>query len=143
MAHWNSMKWLVWLGLYLIPALVLPWAISRSWVHQHGKVIRTNPKELFERGELGLFSLILAGSVVWNLMQSQFMPHTVALASIIMALAGIMALTVWIEAYCRRQSGTDWHPHRAWHDSRNLGLLVFSMAAVVQILLDRLARVTS
>src|ERR1700757_1586642 len=143
MATWNSMKWLIWAALYVIPAIVLPWAISRSWAHQHGKSVRASPKQLFDRGELGLFSLILASSVIWNLMQSQFMPHTIALASILMALGGIMALTVWIEAFCRRQSGTDWRPERAWRDSRNLALLVFSMATVLQILLDRLAKVTS
>jgi hypothetical protein len=143
MTSWNSMKWLVWMGLYLIPAIILPMAISRSWVHQHGRAVQFNPKNLFERGELGLFSLILSSSVIWNLMQSQYMPHTIALASIIMVLGGIMALTVWIEAYCRRQSGTDWHPARAWKDSRNLALLVFSMAAVLQVLLDRLAKVTA
>ena len=143
MATWNSVKWLIWAALYVIPAIVLPWAISRSWAHQHGKSVQSSPKQLFDRGELGLFSLILASSVIWNLMQSQFMPHTIALASILMALGGIMALTVWIEAFCRRQSGTDWRPERAWRDSRNLALLVFSMATVLQILLDRLAKVTS
>jgi hypothetical protein len=90
---------------------------------------------------LGLPSLVLACSVIWNLLQSQFMPHTVALGSVIMGLSGIMAVSVWVETCCRQSSAGDQRPERAWRDSRNLALLVFSMAAVLEILLDRFAKV--
>jgi hypothetical protein len=140
MAGWNSFKWLMWIALYLIPAVLLPWAIARAWVHQHGKRVQFSPRQLFRRGELGLLSLILACSVTWDLFQSQFMPHTIALASIILALCGMMSVTVWVETYCRQQCGSDWHPTRAWRDSRNLALMVFSVAAVIEVLLDRLAK---
>jgi hypothetical protein len=143
LAGWNSFKWLMWIALYLIPAALLPWAISRAWVHQHGKRVQFSPRQLFRRGELGLLSLILACSVTWDLLQSQFMPHTIALASIILAVCGIMSVTVWVETYCRQQCGSDWHPTRAWRDSRNLALMVFSVAAVMEVLLDRLAKAVS
>jgi hypothetical protein len=143
MASWNLLKWPVWMGLYLIPVVLFPWAISRAWVRQHGRPLPIGLKHLFGRGELGLLSLILASSVIWNLQQSQFMPHTIALGSILMALTGIMAASVWVEAYCRQQSGVAWHPARAWRDSRNLALLVFSMSAVMEVLLDRFAKVTA
>jgi hypothetical protein len=142
MPGWTSFKWLLWIGLYLVPAVFLPWAISQAWAHQHGSALQLGPKQLFKRGELGLLSLILASSVIWNLLESQLMPHTIALASILMAVSGVMALNVWIETHCRQLSGTDWNAKRAWRDSRNMALLVFSMAAVMEILLDRFARVT-
>ena len=141
MPDWTSLKWLGWISLYLIPVVFLPWAISRTWAHQHGSDLQLRPKQLFQRGELGLLGLVLASSVIWNLLQSQFMPHTVALGSVLLALSGIMAATVWVETYCRESSNIDNKPARAWRDSRNLALLVFSMAAVVEILLDRFAKV--
>lgn len=140
MANWNSVKWLVWSGMYLIPVFVLPWAVSRSWVHQRGGTVRYSPKQLFERGELGLLSLVLACGVIWDVLRSPFAPQTIAAASVLLAMGGIMAMTVWVETYCRQHSGTDWHAQRAWRDSRSLALFVFSMAAVVEILLDRLSR---
>lgn len=143
MTHWDFMKWTLWIALYLIPATVLPWALSRVWIHQHGIAVQVHPKQLFQRGELGLVGVVLASSVIWNLLESQFMPHTIALGVVILALGGIMALTVWVEAYCRKNTGKEFHPTRAWRDSRALVLLVFSMAAVVEILLDRLAKVTT
>lgn len=143
MKGWTSIKWLSWMALYVIPGVLVPWLISRSWTQQHGTASRFSPKQLFRRGELGLISLILASSVIWDLMQSEFMPHTVAIASIILAISGIMAANVWVETYCRQQNGTDWHPERAWRDSRNMALLVFSMAAVLEIFLDRMARVVN
>jgi hypothetical protein len=141
MPNWTSLKWLLWIGLYLIPVVFVPWAISRAWAHQHGSDPQLRPKKLFERGELGLLSLILASSVIWNLLQSQFMPHTVALGSVLLALGGIMAVSVWVETCCRESTDIQCFPERAWRDSRNLGLLVLSMAAVMEILLDRFAKV--
>lgn len=143
MAGWTSLKWLLWMSLYLIPVVFLPWALARAWAHQHGSTLRLRLNQPFQRGELGLPSLILASSVIWNLLQSQFMPHTIALGSVTLAVIGIMAVSVWVETYCRQSSGTDWHPARAWRDSRSLALLVFSMAAVMEILLDRFARVVA
>jgi hypothetical protein len=140
-ASWISLKCLLWINLYLISVVLVPWAISRSWAHQHGSALQPRPKQLFERGELGLVSLVLVCSVIWDLLQSNFMPQTTALGSILLASTGIMAATVWVETYCRRQSGEDFNPQRAWRDSRNLALMVFSMTAVIEVLLDRLAQV--
>jgi len=141
MPGWISLKWLLWIGLYAIPVMFLPWASSRAWVHQHGSNLQLSPKQLFQRGELGLLSLILSSSVIWNLLQSQFMPHTIALGSVMLAVGGVMSVNVWVETYCRQSTGTDWRAGRAWRDSRNLALMVFSVAAVLEIFLDRLARV--
>jgi hypothetical protein len=143
MIVWTSLKWLLWIGLYVIPVVFLPWAISRTWVHQHGKELHLTPQQLFQRGELGLASLILASSVIWNLLQSQLTLHTIALGSVIMGLSGMMAVSVWVETYCRQASGGDQRPERAWQDSRSLALLVFSMAAVLEILMDRFSSVVS
>jgi hypothetical protein len=140
MPNWNSVKWLIWVALYIIPVFVLPWAVSRSWVQQRGGTVRYSPKQLFERGELGLLSLMLACGAIWEVLRSDFAAPTIAAGSILLAMGGIMAMTVWVETYCRQHSGTDWHPERAWRDSRSLALFVFSMAAVVHILLDRLGR---
>jgi hypothetical protein len=85
--------------------------------------------------------LILACGGIWDVLRSTFAPQTIAAASVLLAMGGIMAMTVWVETYCRQHSGTDWHPQRAWRDSRSLALFVFSMAAVLEILLDRLSRV--
>jgi len=140
MNNWNSVKWLVYLALYVVPVFLLPWAVSRSWVHQRGGTVSYSPKQLFERGELGLLSLVLACGGIWDVLRSTFAPQTIATAAVLLAMGGIMAMTVWVETFCRQRSGTDWHPQRAWRDSRSLALFVFSMAAVVEILLDRLSR---
>jgi hypothetical protein len=143
MAVWYSIKWLLWIGLTLIPTLFLPWALSRTWVHQHRVELEASPRKLFVRGELGLISAILAGSVIWNLLQSEFVLHTIALGSILLAFSGIMALTVWVECYCRESSREMCEPGRIWRDSRDLALCVLSVATVVQILLDRLGTVVT
>jgi len=139
-ADWMAAKWLLWIALYLIFGLFLPWAMTSAWTSQHGSPMKPDLKQLFQNGELGLVSLMLSISVIWDLQRSQYSSYTIALGSVFMALAGMMAGSVWIEAYCRRTTGIRFRPDRAWRDSRNLALLVFSLALVTEILLDRFAK---
>ncbi len=143
MAEWMSVKWLLWISLYLVLGVFVPWATALAWAHQHGSDLRPRPRQLFQRGELGLVGLVLVISVIWDLLQSQYMPQTRALGAVLLAVIGTMAGAVWIEIYCRQSTGTDSNPERAWRDSRNLAFLVFSVAVVVEILLDRFAKVAA
>jgi hypothetical protein len=143
MAEWMSVKWLLWISLYLVLGVFVPWATALAWAHQHGSDLRPRPRQLFQGGELGLVGLVLVISVIWNLLQSQYMPQTRALGAVLLAVIGTMAGAVWIETYCRQSTGMASNHERAWRDSRNLAFLVFSVAVVVEILLDRFAKVAA
>lgn len=141
-AEWTSLPWL-WLFLYCTLGVCMPFWLVRSWEHQHGQKVPATPRQLFQCGELGLVSLVLAISVIWDLQKSQFTSHTVALGSILLGFGGVMAGAAWMESYCRRCTGKLLTADRTWRDSRNLALMVFSMASVAQILISRLAKVTA
>jgi hypothetical protein len=141
MAAVGALKSLVWISLYVTMGIVVPSFLTRAWNHQHGREAPSQPKQLFRNGELGLASLWLAISVIWNLQTSLFFPHIIALGSLLLVSGGIMASTVWIETYCRVSTGVPHNPDRSWRDSRNMTFLVLSIAAVTQILLDRYAKV--
>jgi hypothetical protein len=115
--------------------------MTRTWANQHENTMRPRLRQVFQHGELGLVSLMLAISVVWDLEKSQYASYTIALGSVFLAMTGMMAGSVWVEAYCRRSSGTHFTSERAWRDSRNLAVLVFSLSLVTEILLDRFAKV--
>jgi uncharacterized membrane protein YjgN (DUF898 family) len=142
-ADWTSAKWLLWIGLYLGLGVLLPWVMARAWAHQHRSTMQPRLSQVFQNGELGLVTLMLAISVIWDLQKSQYAPYTIALGSVFLAVTGIMAGSVWVEAYCRRCTGTRFTSERAWRDSRNLALLVFSLAMMTEILLDRFVKVTA
>jgi len=142
-ADWTSAKWLLWILLYVGLGILLPWFMTRSWADQHHSMMRPRLKQIFQHGELGLVSSMLAISVIWDLQKSLYTSYTIALGSVFLALTGIMAGSVWVEAYCRRSTGTRFTSERAWRDSRNLTLLVFSLALVTEILLDRFVKVTT
>ncbi|HET7892017.1 MAG TPA: hypothetical protein VFL34_10840 [Candidatus Sulfotelmatobacter sp.] len=140
-ADWMSAKWLLWISLYAGLGIFLPWIMTRAWANQHKTDLRPRVRQVFQFGELGLVSLMLAISVIWDLQKSGFTSYTVALGSVFLALSGIMAGAVWVEAYCRRSTGIRFTSERAWRDSRNLAVLVFSLALVTEILLDRFSKV--
>lgn len=137
----TALKLLSWVGLYLGFGILVPWIMAGAWAQQHKNSIRPRLSELFQHGELGLMSLVLAISVLWDLQKSGYMPLTVALGSVFLVLTGIMSGSVWVESYCRRSTGTQFSSVRAWRDSRSLALLVFSVSVVTEILLDRFGRV--
>jgi hypothetical protein len=143
MADWMSLKWLCWISLYLVLGVFVPWATSLAWAHQHGSDLRPRLRQLFRRGELGLVGSVLAISVIWNLLQSPYMPQTRALGSVLLAVVGTMTGAVWIETYCRQTTGAVCNDERTWRDSRNLAFLVLSMAVVIEILLDRFSKVAT
>lgn len=140
---WLAAKWLLWIALYLGLGIFLPWVMTRAWAHQHQSTVMPRVRQLFQHGELGLISLMLAISVIWDLQNSQYSSYTVALGSVFLAMTGIMAGCVWVEAYCRWNTGTRFTSERAWRDSRNLAFLVFSLSIVTEILLDRFVKVTA
>jgi hypothetical protein len=67
-----SLKWPLWISLYVVLGVLVPWATALSWAHQHGSEMRPRVRQLFQRGELGLVGLVVVISVIWNLLQSQF-----------------------------------------------------------------------
>lgn len=137
-----SAKWLLWISLYAGLGIVLPWCMTRAWANQHKSDLRPRVRQVFQYGELGLVGLMMAISVIWDLQKSGYTSYTIALGSVFLAMSGIMAGAVWVEAYCRRNTGIRFTSDRAWRDSRNLALLVFSLALVTEILLDRFSKVT-
>ena len=78
-----SLKWPLWIGLYVVLGVLVPWATALSWAHQHGSEMRPRVRQLFQRGELGLVGLVVVISVIWNLLQPQFMQQTIALAAVL------------------------------------------------------------
>ena len=141
-AKLTATKWVSWVVLYLILGIFVPWALTQSWAQQH-KTAPPKLKQLLQHGELGLVGLMMAISMIWDLQKSQYSSQTIALGSVFLGMTGIMSGSVWVEAYCRGITGIRYTPERMWRDSRSLAFLVFSLAIVTEILLDRFAKVAA
>jgi hypothetical protein len=140
MPDWTSLKWIWWLGLYVVLGIALPWAMARAWMQQNAHTVRLTVRDLFGSGELGLFSLAIATGAIWELQKSDFAPQTIAISSILLGISGVMAALVWVDASCRKSAGESSSQERTWRDSSNLAFLVITMSAVAEILLERYAR---
>lgn len=134
------LKWMIWICLYPVVVICVPWALTRSWGRQHGSDFRPAVHQIFQRGELALVSLVTVIPVIWHILQSQFPAQTLAMASVLLAVTATMAASVWVECYCRQQGSIAADNLRGWRDSRNIALAVFTMATVIEILLDRFAQ---
>ena len=121
--------------------IIVPWVLVRSWMRQQGENQRPKLKNMFQRAELGLVSIIFATAAIWDLQRSSYTFATIAAGSVLLGLCGVMAANVWVEHYCRDATGARLGIDRSWHDSRDIAMLVFSVTLVSEMLIDRLARV--
>ena len=143
MSNLSSARWIWWLILYWMAVILVPRALVHAWAHQHRKVLKPKIHEIFQRGELGMLSMVFSAAAIWDLQGSSFTFASVAIGSVLLGVSGVMGANVWVEHYCRSASAYRLSPGRSWHDSRNITLLVFSIATVVEMLLDRLTKIST
>jgi hypothetical protein len=143
MSNLSSARWIWWLLLYWMALILVPRALVHAWTHQYGKGLKPKIHEIFQRGELGMLSMVFSTAAIWNLQRSSFTFASVAIGSVLLGVSGVMGVNVWVEHYCRSATAYRLSPGRSWKDSRDIALLVFSIATVVEMLIDRLTKISS
>lgn len=133
MHAWFPTEAVWWLGLYGGCGVCLPWLLR--WTQKGRLGLDTTPRRLFQRGELGLFGVFLAISVILDLQRSNVPSAFGAANSVVLAIAGLMAGSVWLEDYSRSEEGLANQDERTWVDSQRLLFLVFSLAFTTEVLL--------
>jgi len=139
MQIWIPTGALWWLGLYAGFGALAPWLLRWSKTGQNG--LDTSPQSLLQRGELGLFGLLLAISAVLDLRRSGLPTQLILTNAIILFTSGLMAASTWLEDHSRVVLGIENSDHRTWVDSRRLLFLVFSLAFTTEVLLEHSAEV--
>src|SRR5260370_25425086 len=115
------------MGVAVSVGIVVPGAVSRAWGHQQHGALGPRLRQVFQNGELGLVGLMLAISGIWDLQKSEYTSDTIALGSAFLAMTGIMAGAVLVEAYCRPPTSPPFPPRRVLPDSPHLTALVFRL----------------
>ena len=140
MRAWIPVEAFWWLGLYG-GCGVLAYCLLR-WSPKARQGIDTTFRTLFQRGELGLFALFIAISVVLDLHRSRLSVQLAGAMATILVISGLMASSAWLEDYSRVAQGIDPNQdERTWTDSRKLLFLVFCIAFTTEVLLAHSAEV--
>ena len=134
MRAWIPIEALWWLGLYAAIGVLAPWLLR--WTPKGRSGLDTSPRKLFQRGELGLFGLLLAISAVLDLRRSGLPTQLILANAVILGLSGLMAASAWLEDYSRVSQGLANSDQRTWVDSRKLLFLVLSIAFTTEVLLE-------
>jgi hypothetical protein len=139
MRIWIPEGALWWLGMYASLGLLAPWLLR--WTHTGRIGIDTSPKNLLQRGELGLFGLLLAISVVLDLRKAGLPTQLILTNAVVLSVSGLMAASSWLEVHARDWQGLAHSDQRTWVDSGRLLFLVFSLAFTTEVLLEHSAKV--
>jgi len=139
MRVWIPIGALWWVGLYAAFGVLAPWLLR--WTRKGRSGLNTSPRKLFQRGELGLFGLLLAISVVLDLRKSSLPTQLILTNAVILIFSGLMAASAWLEDYSRASQGLANPDHRTWLDSRKLLFLVLSVAFTTEVLLEHSTKV--
>jgi hypothetical protein len=139
MQAWIPVEAFWWLGLYggfgVVAYCLLLWSPKRR------QGIDTSFRTLFQRGELGLFALFIAISVILDLHRSGLSVLLVGAMTTILVISGLMAASAWLEDSRVAQGIDPNQDERTWTDSRKLLFLVFSIAFTTEVLLAHSAEV--
>lgn len=138
MRIWIPIGALWWLGLYAGFGVLAPWLLR--WTRTGRSGLDTSPHKLLQRGELGLFGLLLAISGVLDLRRSGLPTQLILTNSVILAVSGLMSVSAWLGDHSRVSQGLAYADHRTWVDSRRLLFLVFSLAFTTEVLLEHSAQ---
>ncbi len=139
MRVWIPIGAFCWLGLYAAFGVLAPWLLR--WTRRGRSGLATSPRKLFQRGELGLFGLLLAISAVLDLRRSDLPTQLVLTNAVILLFSGLMAASAWFEDYSRASQGLANPDHRTWVDSSKLLFLVLSVTFTTEVLLEHSAGV--
>src|ERR1700739_984685 len=139
MRAWIPVDALLWLGIYVGFGLLAPWLLR--WTRKGQSGLATSHRKLFERGELGLFGLLLAISAMLDLRRSGLPTQLILSVAVILGISGLMAASVWLEDYSRVSRGLPNPDERTWVDSRKLLFLAASIAFTTEVLLEHSAEV--
>jgi hypothetical protein len=124
-------------GLFLVLGIIGPWALARLWLARRGSSHRVTFTNLFGRGELGLVSLGLAAAVIWDVSEAPFPNPLIYAISFVVAAVGVAAASSWIITYCRAAGlGAHDDSARTFRESRSMAFLTFSVALVIEVLLE-------
>jgi len=134
MRAWIPIEALWWLGLYAGLGVLAPWLLR--WTQKGRSGLDTSPRKLFHRGELGLFGLLLAISVVLDLHRSGLSTQLILTNAVVLGLSGVMGASAWLVDYSRVSQGLANSDQRTWVDSRKLLFLVLSIAFTTEVLLE-------
>jgi hypothetical protein len=139
MRVWIPTGALWWLGLYAAFGILAP--LLLRWTRKGRRGLDTSPRKLFQRGELGLFGLLLAISAVLDLRRSGLTTQLILTNAVILGVSGLMAASAWLEDYSRVAQGLANPDRRTWVDSGKLLFLVVSVAFTTEVLLGHSAEV--
>ena len=131
---WIPTGALWWAALYGGFSTLLP--LLLRWTEKSRNGLDVSPRTLLQRGELGLFGLLLAISGILDLRRSSLLTQFIAADALMLAIAGLMAASAWLENYSRVAEGLGGQDQRTWVDSRRLLFLVFSIAFTTEVLLE-------
>jgi len=138
MRIWIPTGSLWWLGLYVAFGVLAPWVLR--WTQRGRSGLDTSPHKLLQRGELGLFGLLLAISAVLDLRRSGLPTQLILANAVILAISGLMASSAWLEDHSRASQGRANSDARTWVDSRKLLFLVLCIAFTTEVLLEHSAQ---
>jgi len=137
MRVWIPIDALWWLGLYGGFGVLAPWLLRWTQKGQNG--LDTSHRRLFQRGELGLFGLLLAISAMLDLRGSGLATELSLANAVVLGISGLMAASVFLEDYSRVSQGLSNQDERTWVDSRKLLFLAVSIAFTTEVLLQHSA----
>lgn len=134
MSHWTVIAY--WVGINVAIGVFGPLIVGVMFVRYAARRPRITLRQFYEKGELGLASLLIALSVIVDVRKSHYAPDPVGWIVFCLSAFAFASAYVWAVPLCTGLVGASVDWGKVWRDSWRIAFVVFSVGLVTEILVE-------
>lgn len=134
MSHWQLIA--SWIGINILLGVFGPLIVGYFFTEFDTHPPKLTLRKFYSKGELAFASLLIALSVIVDVLKSHFAPNTIQLLVASLAVFAVIAAQTWAVPLCRDLVNGDVRWSKVWRRSWLVALMIFGIGAVTEILLE-------
>jgi hypothetical protein len=135
MGPWKTIAY--WIGINIVLGIFAPVIVGRSFTQFNVKPPKITLRQFYSKGELAFASLLIALSVIVDVIKSNFNASTIQLVVGFLAVFALISAETWAIPLCNELVKAEVKWSKVWRRSWLVAVMVFSICVVTEILLER------
>jgi hypothetical protein len=135
MGPWKTIAY--WIGINIVLGIFAPVIVGRSFTQFNVKPPKITLRQFYSKGELAFASLLIALSVIVDVIKSNFNASTIQSVVGFLAVFALISAETWAIPLCNELVKAEVKWSKVWRRSWLVAVMVFSICVVTEILLER------
>lgn len=141
MSDWAALAW--WVGINIALGIFGPVIVGSLFVEYSKPKPKITLRKFYEKGELGLASMLISLTVIVEIRKSHFSANVIEMVVFVLSVFVLASAHVWAVPLCNNlvKAGTDWD--LVWSRSWRIALATFMVCFFAEVWLALSSQVAS